>query len=63
MGREAKQCERCGQHFECKPQNITECQCYGLELSDAARQTIAEQYTDCLCRNCLLEISKETTST
>lgn len=59
MGQEAKRCERCSQHFECKPENISQCQCYGIELSDVVRQAIADQYTDCLCRNCLLEIGKE----
>jgi hypothetical protein len=62
MQQEAKRCERCGLHFDCRPENIRHCQCYGIELSDAARQTIAELYQDCLCRNCLLEITKETMS-
>lgn len=62
MLQEAKLCERCGQHFECKPENISECQCYGIELSEVAREAIAERYKDCLCRTCLLDICKGITS-
>ncbi len=58
--KENKYCERCKASFECMPDNITECQCFGVTLSDAAKEHIAVRYEDCLCRNCLLEINKET---
>ena len=59
---ETKYCERCKEVFECKPGNITQCQCYGLILSDAAKQYIAGRYEDCLCPICLEEISSEFTA-
>jgi hypothetical protein len=40
--------------------NILQCQCNGISLSDAEKQFIAANYADCLCRNCLLAIKKET---
>lgn len=28
-------------------------------MPDETRQRVAAQYTDCLCRNCLLELGRE----
>jgi len=56
---ETKRCERCNAVFECKPGNITQCQCFGVAMSDAAKQYIADKYRDCLCRNCLLQVTEE----
>lgn len=56
---ESKQCPRCHSPFECKVGNISQCQCSGISLSDEEKRQIALNYTDCLCRNCLIEIQKE----
>lgn len=56
---ESKSCPRCALPFECKPGNITECQCFGLSFSDPEKMFIADNYADCLCRNCLLAIKQE----
>lgn len=56
---ESKNCPRCAQPFECKVGNIAECQCYGITFEDTEKAFIDEQYTDCLCRDCLLAIRKE----
>jgi len=53
---EEKYCPRCGKRFECKAGSITACQCYGIPLSDEERAFIENRYSDCLCRNCLLEL-------
>ncbi|HEV8270045.1 MAG TPA: cysteine-rich CWC family protein [Chitinophagaceae bacterium] len=53
---EEKHCPRCGNRFECKAGSITACQCYGIGLSNEERAFIEERYSDCLCRNCLLEL-------
>ena len=37
---ETKYCERCNAAFECKPGNITECQCFGIVLSDAVKSIL-----------------------
>ena len=56
---EEKKCPRCENVFECKPGNITQCQCYGIELSDEQRAYIEQRYNDCLCRDCLQWLSDE----
>ncbi len=57
---ETKYCPRCNEAFECKPGNITQCQCYGLTFSDTEKDYISNTYNDCLCRNCLNTIKYET---
>lgn len=45
--------------FECKPGNITQCQCYGLDLKEEQRAYIEGRYSECLCRDCLQWLSNE----
>jgi hypothetical protein len=56
---ETKHCGRCNTPFECKVGNISQCQCSGIQLTDDAKTFISANYSDCLCRNCLLTIQKE----
>jgi Cysteine-rich CWC len=56
---ETKHCGRCQAPFECKVGNITECQCYGVAMSDHEKKFIADNYNDCLCRQCLEAIKTE----
>jgi len=56
---ERKICPRCHKAFECNAGNIRECQCNGISLTLEERAFIAEEYTDCLCRSCLLELKKD----
>lgn len=56
---EEKQCPRCRVSFECKPGTITQCQCFGISFTHAEKAQIEEAYTDCLCRNCLIELKNE----
>jgi len=51
---EEKKCAYCANMFECKPGNITHCDCYAIEMTAAERQFIATQHDDCLCRDCIL---------
>jgi Cysteine-rich CWC len=58
------QCPRCKSRFTCNAANIERCQCWGvgLEAQDFAylRQLgFSAQETDCLCRNCLVDIKKQ----
>lgn len=53
---EQKNCPRCGEGFECKVGDVTNCQCYGIELSVEEEAFITKQFADCLCRNCLLQL-------
>jgi adenosylcobinamide kinase/adenosylcobinamide-phosphate guanylyltransferase len=55
---EEKHCPRCHSAFECKVGDITQCQCYGLSLTEEEKAFIADRYEDCLCRNCLMELKQ-----
>lgn len=50
---ETTSCPRCEKTFECKPGNITQCQCYGIELAAELKDFIEQRFKDCLCRDCL----------
>ena len=56
---ETKSCPRCKQAFECKSGNITQCQCYGIALTDELMAYIEQRYNDCLCRDCLQYLQQE----
>jgi hypothetical protein len=56
---EKKNCPRCGAAFECKPGNVTQCQCFGLRFTDDQKKHIGERYADCLCRDCLQALQNE----
>ncbi len=56
---ETKKCPRCSTPFECKPGNITQCQCYGIPVSAELKAFMEQRYADCLCRNCLLQLQQE----
>lgn len=55
---EDKHCERCGNTFTCNASSISNCWCGEVQVSAAARSTIAAQYLDCLCAACLQELSQ-----
>jgi len=59
----SKICERCHQPFECKMENIMQCQCYGIVLTSQAKQLVSSTFNDCLCKNCLLVLNEEYTLT
>jgi hypothetical protein len=56
---ENKYCPHCNQLFECNAGNITQCQCYGINISVQERAYINVRYTDCLCSKCLLQLKKD----
>lgn len=56
---EPKSCPRCSALFECKVGNVAECQCNGINFTEEEKHYIAQQYSDCLCRRCLLEMKHE----
>jgi Cysteine-rich CWC len=58
---EEKSCPRCSARFECKVGDITNCQCYGIELTIEEEAFVASQYNECLCRNCLLQLKQRYT--
>ena len=55
---EIKQCPRCKNDFECKTNNVLQCQCAGILLTENQRELITDQYSDCLCADCLHYFSR-----
>ena len=49
-------CPRCGGAFHCGVNDIAPCACGTLKLDAATLQTLREQFTDCLCLNCLRQL-------
>jgi hypothetical protein len=58
---EQKTCPRCLAPFECKVGDVMHCQCYGITFTTDEKSFIEQRYTDCLCRNCLLELKQKYT--
>lgn len=58
MKHEIKICKRCDQSFECKVGNITQCDCFKLDLTNI-KDVSHIKYDDCICCNCLMELSTE----
>jgi len=56
---ETKHCPRCKKTFECKPGNITQCQCFGITLTAEQKAYIEQRYNDCLCRGCLVQLQND----
>ena len=51
-------CPRCGGGFHCGAQDAR-CDCFDLKLSEALRQRLSQQYSTCLCLNCLRALQAE----
>ncbi len=49
-------CKRCDATFECKANDILNCQCNGITLSENTKTFISETKYNCLCANCLNEL-------
>jgi len=52
-----KQCPRCGADFECRVDDLRNCDCIAVKVSLPALKTLQQRYSDCLCPNCLREIA------
>ena len=53
-----KICPRCQCEFECRNDNVLECDCVHVILSKEALDYISSRYPDCLCVDCLREINR-----
>ncbi len=50
-------CENCGEEFSCAAQT-GECWCFKIEIPPPVSAKISREFSDCLCRKCLLETAK-----
>lgn len=50
-----KTCESCGRKFSCGGESSSPCWCFNLPVA----QDIPERFSDCLCEECLMKYSGE----
>ncbi len=48
----------CSQLFLCNQTDIKNCFCQTVSLTPQTLQYLSKNYNDCLCNNCLIELSK-----
>jgi len=56
---ELKSCPRCNKSFECKAGNISECNCFGVKMTEELRAYLEQRYSDCHCNSCLEYLQTE----
>jgi hypothetical protein len=54
-----KKCGICNEIFVCNANDIINCQCYGISLTQANIKYLAEKELDCVCKKCLLKLNTE----
>ena len=54
-----KQCPRCKNDFECRVDDISQCQCSAVTLTDEERLYLSQHYNDCLCAKCMVELQSQ----
>jgi hypothetical protein len=52
-----KRCPRCGAEFECKVDDLRNCDCVAVKVTLPVLKTLQGKYEDCLCPTCLREIA------
>jgi len=52
-----KQCPRCGAQFECKVDDLRNCDCVAVKIALPVLKTLQGRYSDCLCPGCLRELA------
>ncbi|KAA6182190.1 cysteine-rich CWC family protein [Thiohalocapsa marina] len=54
-----KRCPRCGAAFECKVDDLRNCDCVAVKVSLPVLKHLQHEYEDCLCPACLRELAQE----
>jgi hypothetical protein len=57
--KEETYCARCEKRFECKPEDISSCDCSKVELSKEEYHFINARFKKCVCNACLVELKAE----
>lgn len=54
-----KTCPRCGQIFECRPNDVPNCECFNISLTKETQNFLRKtEWEDCLCKDCLNYFNK-----
>lgn len=54
-----KICPRCGKTFECHHEEIKKCWCMSASIEPDAMNYIADNYSGCLCKECIDELNRK----
>ncbi len=57
-----KICQSCKKIFECKVDDIENCDCNSIQLNSGAIEKIKKEFESCLCFDCLKQYEKLLTS-
>ena len=49
-------CPRCGELFVCKANNISDCDCIKMPITEDEQKFIGSKFSNCLCNKCLKEM-------
>ncbi|MCW3805451.1 cysteine-rich CWC family protein [Plebeiibacterium marinum] len=52
-----KKCERCNSEFICRSDNVFECHCVHVPISQRAQEYLNKNFKNCLCNKCLREVA------
>lgn len=52
-------CARCEKKFECKPEDVSSCDCSSIELTKDEYHFISSRFKKCICNTCLIELKAE----
>ncbi|MEP7197528.1 MAG: cysteine-rich CWC family protein [Saprospiraceae bacterium] len=55
-----KYCPNCNKAFTCKRDDIVNCQCYNIVLSEATKAFLLKTNFGCLCKECLNKFNQIT---
>jgi len=53
-----KNCQRCQEQIICKANDINNCSCSNIHLSQSTKKYLAKTSYDCLCNDCLLSLNE-----
>jgi len=54
-----KTCPNCKNEFICKQDDIINCDCYLIPIDSVIKEILENNYSDCLCKNCLQMITEK----
>ncbi|MCC7455020.1 MAG: cysteine-rich CWC family protein [Crocinitomix sp.] len=54
-----KKCALCSIEFTCQADDIANCQCSQISISEEVAKKLNEKFTDCLCFSCLSKLSAQ----
>jgi hypothetical protein len=58
MSGKQKICPRCKKEFNCNPENIQDCGCSRVLLSNDTKSWLTNTFYNCLCSECLTELNQ-----